>query len=63
MMVGEKIKEGLGQEDKLLLKEAAKIIEDEGIDDSANVLVALGYKITWRGINIDQAEVSKLLRT
>ncbi|MGA2680941.1 MAG: DUF790 family protein [Candidatus Bathyarchaeia archaeon] len=57
--IGRRIKEALSQADRLSLKEAARIIEEEGIDDSANVLVALNFRIKWRGISIDQAEVSK----
>ncbi len=60
LLIDGRIKEALGQADELPLKEAARIIENEGVDDSANVLVVLGYKITWRGINVDQAEVSKV---
>jgi predicted nuclease of restriction endonuclease-like RecB superfamily len=59
LQIGRRIKEAFSQADKLSLKEAARIIEEEGVDDSANVLVALGYMIKWRGINSEQAEVSK----
>jgi len=59
--IGIRIKEIFGQVDKLLLRDAARIIEEEGVTDSVNVLVALGYRIIWRGINIDQAEVSMAL--
>jgi predicted nuclease of restriction endonuclease-like RecB superfamily len=52
-----KIKNAIIQSGKLPLKEAARIIEEEGVDDSANVLAALGYKIRWRGIDSEQAEV------
>ncbi len=55
--IGRRIKEAFGKMNKLSLREAARIIEEEGIADSANVLVALNYKIKWRGISIDQAEV------
>jgi len=61
LQIGRRIKEAVSQTDKLAFKEAARIIEEEGIDDSANVLAALGYRIKWRGINSEQAEVSKAL--
>jgi uncharacterized protein len=57
--IGKRIKEIFIQADKLLLRDAARIIEEEGVTDSVNVLVALGYRIIWRGINSDQAEISK----
>ncbi len=41
------------------LKEASRIIEEEGVEDPANVLTMLGYRIKWRGINSEQAEVFK----
>lgn len=57
--IGAKILEAIGAEGKLSLKEATQIIESEGIEDTVNVLVALSYRIKWRGINSDQAEVFK----
>jgi len=59
LQIGDKIKVAIGQSGKLLLKEAARIIEKQGVDDSANVLTMLGYRIIWRGIDSQQAEVSK----
>ena len=59
LQIGDKIKVAIGQSGKLPLKEAARIIEEEGVDDSANVLAMLSYRIIWRGINSEQAEVSK----
>ena len=59
LQIGDRIKEAISQSGKLSLKEAARIIEEEGVDDSANVLAILGYRIKWRGINSEQAEVSK----
>ena len=56
--IGRRIKEAFSKTDKLSLKEAAKVIEEEGIVDSTSVLVALKYRIKWRGISIDQAEVT-----
>jgi uncharacterized protein len=57
--IGEKIKESMQKSGKLSLKEATRIIEESGVDDAANALTAIGYKIRWRGINTEQAEVSK----
>lgn len=57
LQIGYEIKKAIIQSGKLPLKEATRIIEEEGVDDSANVLVALGYKIKWRGIDSEQAEV------
>ncbi len=59
LQIGDRIRVAISQSGKMPLKEAAKIIEEEGIDDSANVLKMLGYRIRWRGINSEQAEVSK----
>ena len=59
LQIGDRINVASRQSGKMPLKEAAKIIEEEGIDDSANVLTMLGYRIRWRGINSEQAEVAK----
>lgn len=59
LQIGGRIEKAISQSGKLPLKEAAKIIEEEGVDDSANVLTMLGYRIRWRGIDSEQAEVSK----
>ena len=45
---------------KLSLTEATRILETEGVSDASGVLATLGYKITWHGINSEQAEVSKI---
>ena len=60
MQIGRRIKEAIDAAGKLSLKEAARIIEEEGVEDSANVLAKLSYKIKWRGINSEQAEISKI---
>ena len=57
--IDDRIKLAIGQSGKLPLKDAARIIEEEGIDESTNVLTMLGYRIKWHGINSEQAEVSK----
>jgi hypothetical protein len=59
LQIGDRIRVAIGQSGNLPLKEAARIIEEEGVDDSANVLAMLGYRIRWRGINSEQAEVFK----
>ncbi len=59
LQIDTRIKEAISQSGKMPLNEASKIIEEEGADDPSNVLASLGYKIMWRGINSDQAEVSK----
>jgi predicted nuclease of restriction endonuclease-like RecB superfamily len=53
------ISERINKSGKLLLPEATKIVEDENLPDATSVLKAIGSKITWRGINEEQAEVSK----
>jgi len=60
LQIGRRIKEAIDAAGKLSLKEAARIIEEEGVEDSANVLTKLGYRINWRGINSEQAEISKI---
>ena len=59
LQIGDRFNVAISKSGKMPFKEAAKIIEEEGIDDSANVLKVLGYRIIWRGINSEQAEVSK----
>jgi len=59
LQIGDKIRLAISKSGKLPFKETAKIIEEQGIDDSANVLAILGYRIRWRGIDSEQAEVSK----
>jgi uncharacterized protein len=62
LQIGGRIEKAISQSGKLPLKEAARIIEEEGVDNSANVLAMLGYRIRWRGIDSEQAEVSKGLK-
>ena len=45
--------------EKLLLPEATKIIEAEGLPDPTSILDAIGSKITWHGISAERAEVSR----
>jgi hypothetical protein len=58
--IGRRIKEAIDAAGKLSLKEVARIIEEGGVEDSANVLAKLGYRVKWRGINSEQAEISKI---
>jgi hypothetical protein len=60
LQIGKRIKEAVCAAGKLLLNESSRIIEEEGVEDSANVLAKLGYRIKWRGINSEQAEISKI---
>jgi hypothetical protein len=59
--IDKQIGERLRQSGKLSLTEATRVIETEGVSDASSALATLGYKITWRGINSEQAEVSKVL--
>ena len=59
LQIGDRIRLAISKSGKMPLKEAARIIEKEGVDDSANVLAILGYKIGWHGIDTEKAEVSK----
>lgn len=58
VQIDTRIKEALSPTGKLSLTEATKIIGEEGVADAVNVLVALSYKIKWRGINSEHAEIS-----
>jgi uncharacterized protein len=60
IQIGNRIEECLKQSGKLTLTQATKVIETEGVSDATCALTALGYKITWHGINSEQAEVSKI---
>lgn len=57
--INSRIEECLKQLGKLTLSEATRIIEAEGVSDASSALTQLGYKIRWRGISSEQAEVSK----
>jgi len=51
------LEEQISRIGRLPLSEAIRIINMEGIKDASNILKALGYKIAWRGINPETAEV------
>jgi len=57
--IGRTIDERIRQQGRISLSEAAETIETEGVEDATGVLEALGYKINWRGISIENAEVVK----
>lgn len=52
-----KLNDTLIQSEKISLSQATRIIEAEGISDITYALTCLGYKITWHGINSEQAEI------
>ncbi len=43
----------------LTLPDAIEIVESEGVADATKSLETLGYKIVWRGINAEKAEITK----
>ena len=43
----------------LLLPDALRIVESEGVTDATKSLEALGYRIVWHGIDAEEAEVTK----
>ena len=51
------LNEVLKHSGKLTLSHATQVIEAEGISDASCALNYLGYKITWHGINSEQAEI------
>jgi hypothetical protein len=53
------IEEQLSVTGRLPLLNAIRIIESEGVADVTKSLETLGYKIVWRGINAEKAEVVK----
>jgi predicted nuclease of restriction endonuclease-like RecB superfamily len=57
--IGKTLEEQISRTGRLPLFEATKIIETKGVKDVSNVLKALGYKIMWRGISEETAEVIK----
>jgi hypothetical protein len=57
LQIDDRIRLAISKSGKMPLKEAARIIEEEGVDDSSNVLAMLGYKIGWHGIDTEKAEV------
>jgi len=57
--IGRTIDEQIKQKGRISLFEAAETIETQGVEDATSVLQALGYRINWRGISAENAEVVK----
>ena len=57
--IRKKIEKQMKPTETLSLPQAVRIIEKEGVEDATSVLEELGYKILWRGINSEKAEVVK----
>jgi predicted nuclease of restriction endonuclease-like RecB superfamily len=57
--IDKKIGEQISRSGKIPLPEAMRIIENEGVQDATSALESLGYKVEWRGINVEKAEVTK----
>ncbi|MCW4017764.1 MAG: DUF790 family protein [Candidatus Bathyarchaeota archaeon] len=51
------LNEARKQSGKLTLSQATQLIEATGLHDVSCALTALNYKIVWRGINSEQAEI------
>jgi predicted nuclease of restriction endonuclease-like RecB superfamily len=62
IQISNRIEEYLKQSGKLPLNEAIRVIEAEGVSDASCVLSQLDYKIIWRGIDSEQAEVTKIFK-
>jgi hypothetical protein len=57
--IEKEIEEQMSQKGRVFLSEATKIAQTEGVEDATGALEALGYKVTWHGINPEKAEVFK----
>jgi predicted nuclease of restriction endonuclease-like RecB superfamily len=57
--IGKRLQEQASRAGRLPLSEAVKIVETEGVEDAYGAIETLGYKIVWRGISIEKAEVIK----
>jgi hypothetical protein len=57
--IRKKIEEQITQTGRMPLSQAVEIIMAEGVEDATSTIEALGYKITWRGISLEKAEVFK----
>jgi hypothetical protein len=57
--IGKKIAEKISQTGRLSLSQVVEIIKAEGVEDATSTVEALGYKIAWRGISIEKAEIFK----
>ena len=52
-----KVEAQMGLNGRLSLSEAVRIVEAEGVSDATRVLEVLRYKVLWRGISAEKAEV------
>jgi hypothetical protein len=59
IQINKQIEEYMKHSGKLPLIQAIRLVEAEGVSDASCALTQLGYKVTWRGINSEQAEVFK----
>jgi predicted nuclease of restriction endonuclease-like RecB superfamily len=57
--IKERIENQMKPTGHITLPDAIRIIESEGVADTTQSLETLGYKIVWRGINAEKAEVTK----
>jgi len=57
--IGKRIDAQISQTSRLPLTDAVKIIEAEGVPDATSALENLGYRIVWRGISAEKADVIK----
>jgi hypothetical protein len=57
--IGKRIDAQISQTSRLPLTDAVKIIEAEGVPDATGALENLGYRIVWRGISAEKADVIK----
>jgi hypothetical protein len=57
--IKERIEKQMKPTGRLALPDAIRIIESEGVADATKSLETLGYKIVWRGINAEKAEITK----
>jgi uncharacterized protein len=53
------LEERLLKSGKLMLSEAIDVIESKGVSDASCILSGLGYKIVWRGLDSEKAEIYK----
>ncbi len=53
-----KLEEKMSAGKRICLPEAAGIIDMDGVEDASNVLKIIGYKISWKGISPEEAEVT-----
>jgi predicted nuclease of restriction endonuclease-like RecB superfamily len=54
------IEEHIDQKGQLCYSDAVKTVEAVGVKDATTILEMLGYKIVWRGISGERAEVVRL---